>query len=189
MLANCETRNRASDAYEALFLLFCIFNAWHLCHCGPPIPQWTFSLPNMEVQGLCEDKTSFPTILRVEIQWYQFLLFWHTPESASPLVPWSRSETYPTSLYCYRVVVFLPYHFFPFTKIKKISFCLLLVKVGCNYTFRYGKPFPHPLTFPLKFCAFDESLCLARQMTQSDLVNCAFLHVYVIDSAVGEVVL
>uniref|UniRef100_A0A7I4XT41 Trafficking protein particle complex subunit 11 n=1 Tax=Haemonchus contortus TaxID=6289 RepID=A0A7I4XT41_HAECO len=48
---------------------------------------------------------------------------------------------------------------------------------------RQGKPFPHPLTFSLKFCAFDESLCFGPHMTYSDLPNIAYLHVFVIDSA------
>ncbi|VDO39313.1 unnamed protein product [Haemonchus placei] len=48
---------------------------------------------------------------------------------------------------------------------------------------RQGKPFPHPLTFSLKFCAFDESLCFGPHMTHSDLPNIAYLHVFVIDSA------
>ncbi|PIO74677.1 hypothetical protein TELCIR_03307 [Teladorsagia circumcincta] len=41
---------------------------------------------------------------------------------------------------------------------------------------RQGKPFPYPLTFPLKFCAFDENLCFGPHMTQSDLPNIAYLH-------------
>ncbi|KAE9413386.1 hypothetical protein Angca_006995, partial [Angiostrongylus cantonensis] len=48
---------------------------------------------------------------------------------------------------------------------------------------RHGKPFQYPLTFPIKFCAFDESLCFGPHVTQSDLPNIAYLHVYVIDSA------
>ncbi|WKX87962.1 hypothetical protein Q1695_007960 [Nippostrongylus brasiliensis] len=48
---------------------------------------------------------------------------------------------------------------------------------------RHGRPFPQPLTFPLRFCAFDEGLCFGPHMTQGDLPNIAFLHMYVIDSA------
>ncbi|EYC08870.1 hypothetical protein Y032_0063g3406 [Ancylostoma ceylanicum] len=48
---------------------------------------------------------------------------------------------------------------------------------------RFGKPFPCPLTFPIRFCAFDENLCFGPHMTQADLPNIAYLHLYVIDSA------
>uniref|UniRef100_A0A0K0CUF2 Trafficking protein particle complex subunit 2 n=1 Tax=Angiostrongylus cantonensis TaxID=6313 RepID=A0A0K0CUF2_ANGCA len=58
-------------------------------------------------------------------------------------------------------------------------YCALI----CRFFFSHGKPFQYPLTFPIKFCAFDESLCFGPHVTQSDLPNIAYLHVYVIDSA------
>uniref|UniRef100_A0A1I7WYK0 Aa_trans domain-containing protein n=1 Tax=Heterorhabditis bacteriophora TaxID=37862 RepID=A0A1I7WYK0_HETBA len=49
-----------------------------------------------------------------------------------------------------------------------------------------GKPFSYSITFPVKFASFDERLCFGPHMTQFDLVNVSYLHVFFIDSASVE---
>lgn len=41
-----------------------------------------------------------------------------------------------------------------------------------------NKPFPHRLTLPLKFVAFDEKLCFGPQISPTEITNIAFLHIF-----------
>lgn len=43
---------------------------------------------------------------------------------------------------------------------------------------RNNKPFPHRLTFPLKFVSYEDKLCFGPQISPTEITKIAFLHVF-----------